>query len=194
MADPAAPEDLSLELVRRIQAGDQAAWEGLYRRYHDALLLAIRHRLGARLRAWVASEDILQSVVKDALADLERFEPRGAGSLRGYLHACVRNKIRAKAERLEAGPRARERRLPATELEALGGPSGPSYLDSARFERLEAGLARLDAPMREVVLLRSVEGLGNEEAAERLGRSPAATSKLYNRALARLGLWMRGEA
>lgn len=185
--------DLSLELVRRIQAGDRAAWERLYLRYHDALLFAIRSRLGSTLRGLLQSEDILQSVVKDALSDLAHFEPRGPGSLGHYLHVCVLNKIRAKAAHQAAFERAGECRLPDSALDALPQPQvgEPRYLESARYERLESGMAKLPAEMREVVLLRSVEGLGNDEAAALLGKSPAATSKLFNRALARLGGWMQ---
>lgn len=195
MPDPEAQIDLSLELVRQIQAGDRQAWERLYLRYHDALLFAIRSRLGSNLRAWLQSEDILQSVVKDALRDLERFEPRGPGSLQHYLHVCVLNKIRSKAAHFGAEKRAGERRVPSSVLDALPEASGaPRYHDGARYERLELGLAQLDEPMREVVLLRSVEGLSNEEAAGILKKTPAATSKLYNRALARLGTWMQSGA
>lgn len=183
-----APDELSLELVRRVQAGDSTAWEDLYRRYHDALLFAIRSRLGRGLRGWLQSEDILQSVVKDALRDLERFEPRGSGSLRHYLHVCVLNKIRSKAAHFEADKRAGERRLSSSALDRLSGPpEAPRYHDGARYERLERGLEQLPEAMREVVLLRSVEGLSNDEAAGILAKTPAATSKLYNRALARLG-------
>jgi RNA polymerase sigma-70 factor (ECF subfamily) len=192
MSEPDPASDLSLELVRRIHAGDREAWERLYLRYHDALLFAIRSRLGERLRGWLQSEDILQSVVKDALRDLERFEPRGPGSLQHWLHACVLNKIRSKAERFGAEVRAGEQRVPSSVLDELPGRGGePRYLDGARYERLEVALARLDEPMREVVLLRSVEGLSNEEAARILEKTPAATSKLYNRALARLGTWIQ---
>ena len=43
----------SLELLRRIQGGDSRAWEDLYFRYRDRLILSIRCRLGADLRARV---------------------------------------------------------------------------------------------------------------------------------------------
>lgn len=195
MSEPDAPIDLSLELVQRIQAGDTEAWERLYLRYHDALLFAIRSRLGSGLRAWLQSEDILHSVVKDALRDLERFEPRGPGSLQHYLHACVLNKIRSKAAHFGAEKRAGEQRVSSSVLDALPERGGePRYLDGARYDRLEVGLAQLSEPMREVVLLRSVEGLSNDEAAGILGKTPAATSKLYNRALAQLGIWMQADA
>jgi len=188
MSQPdAREEDLSLELVRRIQGGDRAAWERLYLRYHDPLLLAIRCRLGARLRARLQSEDVLQSVVKDALVDLARFEPRGPGSLSHYLHACVLNKIRAKAEYHGAQKRGGEAQLAPAALDELSGEEHePTYFDEERFGRLERGVRLLPENLREVVVLRSLEGLSNREAAEVLGRTPEAVSKLYNRALARL--------
>ena len=68
-ADRIPDDDLSLELVARIQDGDDSAWERLYLRYHDPLLLAIRCRLSGALRARVASEDILHSVVRDAMEE-----------------------------------------------------------------------------------------------------------------------------
>jgi len=182
-----ADEDLSLEIVQRIRQGDRDAWERLYRRYHDALLLAIRCRLGARLRARVESEDILQSVVRDAMGDLEHFEPRGPGSLRHYLHVCVLNKIRAKAQYFAAAKRSGEEPLSASALERVpAAPEAPAYLDAERYEKLEKGLGLLPESLREALLLRTVEGLTNQEAARVLGKSEEATSKLYNRALARL--------
>ena len=78
-ADPAAerafpaPESLSMELVKRIQAGERAAWDELYARYHDQLLLAARLRLGPGLRRHLTSEDVFQSVALEAFRALERF-------------------------------------------------------------------------------------------------------------------------
>lgn len=191
MATESAADDdaLSLELVARIQGGDASAWERLYRRYHDPLLLAIRARLGSRLRARLESEDVLQSVVKDALDDLARFEPRGPGSLRHYLHVCVLNKIRAKAEHF--GAAKRDGGVALTDSVAGGIPAPDdeplAYLDGERYGRLEQALAALPEDAREVVILRTIEGLTNSEAARALGKSDEAASKAYNRALARLG-------
>lgn len=180
--------DLSLELIHSIQRGDRDAWSKLYARYRDALLFSIRCRLGTKLRARLQSEDVLQSVVKDALTDLERFEHRGAGSLRHYLHVCVRNKIRSKAEYFDAERRAREEPLSdaAAAAIAMPEPDGLAYLDGDRYLRLERALAVLPENLREVLVLRAVEGLTNQEAARVLGKSNEATSKLYGRALARL--------
>lgn len=189
MRQPGRPppgEELSIELVQRIQDGDRGAWDSLYRRYHDALLFTVRARLGPRLRSRLQSEDVLQSVIKDALGDLARFEPRGAGSLRRWLHACVENKIRARAAYHDAGPRGREEGMDAN-LDTIESQDAAEYYDMERYGRLESALTRLSEEMREAVILRAVEGLSTSEAAEALGKTPAATSKLYNRAVARLG-------
>lgn len=189
--DPLPPDtDTSTDLVRRIHEGDPSAWHALYLRYRDPLLLSIRCRLGPTLRSRLQSEDILQSVVKDVLVDLEKFEPRGATSLSRYLQTCVLNKIRVKA--VYYGAQKRRGEVALTESIALGvrdaGGSEPRYLDSERYERLEKALTLLPEPMREVILLRRIENLSNTEVAEVLGKTPEAASKMYNRAVARLGI------
>ncbi|MBL8857364.1 MAG: sigma-70 family RNA polymerase sigma factor [Planctomycetes bacterium] len=193
-AGESAPGDLSVELVHRIQGGDSTAFEDLYRRYHDPLLFAIRARLGTHLRTALESEDVLQSVFKDALSDIQRFEARGGDSLAHWLHVCVLNKIRAKAEFHGAAKRSGAEPLTATVADGLAAPSlEPQYFDAERWGSLEPALARLADDAREVVILRSVEGLSNEDAARALGRTPAATSKLYTRALARLGVLLAAQ-
>jgi RNA polymerase sigma-70 factor (ECF subfamily) len=194
--EPMPSSEISIELVRRIQEGDASAWDALYLRYRDRLLLSIRCRLGAQLRARLESEDILHSVFKDALSDIHRFEPRDPRSLNHYLHACTLNKIRSKADYFAAKKRAGEVPLSDSVIERIPNPAGaePRYQDQGRFERLEQALGQLSADMREVVLLRTVEELPNQDAAKILGKSPEASSKLYNRALARLAVILRDAA
>jgi RNA polymerase sigma-70 factor (ECF subfamily) len=179
----------SLDLVRRLQHGDRSAWEELYLRHHDALVFSIRSRLGGALRGQVTSEEVLQSVVADALSDIQRFEPRGPGSLWRWLSACVLNKLRTKAAHYGAAKRAGT--LPITDSIAARLEARPDaelrYVEPDAWSRLERALADLDPLQREVVLLRTVDGLSNAEAARRCGRTPEATSKTYHRAIARLG-------
>ena len=47
-------------------------------------------------------------------------------------------------------------------------------------------LARLPADHREVIILRTLEGLPHEEVARRMGRTPGAVRMLWVRALAGL--------
>lgn len=178
------PESVSLDLVRRIQGGDRAAWNELYARYHDQLLLVVRMRLGSKLRGFLESEDIFQSVALDAFRALERFEYRGQGSLERYLRTLVVNKIRDRADTIAAEKRAGA--VPLDEEQLARAAPGPSYHDSRRFERLERALRTLPAEQRELILLRKLEGLSSQEVAARLGTSDEAARKAFSRAMARL--------
>ncbi len=184
-------ESESLELVRRIRAGDQEAWNELFDRYHDALLLAVRMRLGEGLRRHLQSEDVFQSVALDAFKALPGFEYRGEGSLQRFLRTLVLNKIRDRADTYGALKRAGDEPLSEAHREGLAAPgSEPGYRDPETYERLERALKSLPEELREVLLLRQVEGLSHRELAARTGRGEDAVRKLYSRALARLTLAM----
>lgn len=188
---PGAPvEQETIELVARIQDGDPAAWEDLYRRYHDQLLLTVRFRLGRRLRGHLQSEDVFQSVALEALTALRRFEYRGPGSLNRFLQRLVVNKIRDRADTFSAQKRSGGVRLTDAALASLPDPASADgelgYLDAERYERLERCLLNLPDDLREVVILRKIDGLSSREVAEQLGRSDEAVRKSYSRGLARL--------
>jgi RNA polymerase sigma-70 factor (ECF subfamily) len=191
-AFPSPPdESRSLELVRRIQGGEDAAWNELYMRYHDQLLLAVRTRLGERLRAHLQSEDIFQSVALDALDALRAFEYRGPGSLERFLRTLVMNKIRDRADTF--GAQKRRGGVPLTDA-VLASASDPAtevrYHDTETYARLEAALGTLPDEQREIVLLRRVDGMSSKEVAEHLGKSDESVRKAYSRALARLATAM----
>lgn len=186
-------EEISVDLVRRIQEGDGGAWNSLYDRYRDRLLLYIRCRLSPALRSRIQSEDILQSVFKDAVDDLQRFRPEGDQSLSRFLHTCVLNKIRKKVTYFSAQKRTGDVPLTETLLDQL--PEAPNsvdaeYRDGPVFEKLERGIAALPEGMREILFLRLFEDFSNRDAASAMGKTPEAASKLFNRALTRLALYV----
>ena len=189
---PNAPDEpRTIELLDRLHDGDEQAWTELYGLYHDELLFTIRMNLGTRLRAALESEDVLQSAALEAFKALPRFEHRGEGSLRAFMHRLVLNKIRDRADTYSA--KKRSGAVPLTDsMEArIPSPEGePTYRDSERFVRLERCMERLPPEMRQIVLLRKVEGLSGKEAAERMNRSEVAGRKAYSRAMARLALMM----
>lgn len=182
---PLAPaEGVSLELVRRIQGGEREAWNELFSRYHDQLLLAVRVRLGAGLRRHLESEDIFQSVALEALRDLQRFQYRGQGSLERYLTTLVLNKLRDRADTFAAAKRAGT--VPLDELTAASLAAREPAYHAPAFERLERALNALPPAQRELIVLRKIEGLSGQELAGRLGTSEEAARKAYSRALAQL--------
>ena len=193
---PTPPDEaFTLELLGRIQGGDREAWDEVWRRHHDQLLLTIRSRLGSGLRAHLESADVFQSVALDAFRAVDRFEYRGKGSLVHFLNKLVLNKIRDRADHFGAAKRAGGTALTDTMLAAVPAPGSgapAAYLDP-RYERLERAIAALPEDLREVLLLRRIEGLPSAEVAEMLGRTDAAIRKSLSRAVARLTLLL-GEA
>lgn len=183
----------TLELVRRLKEGDPGAWDELYARYRDPLLFAIRNGMGARLRAVVQSEDILQSVAVDAFRAMPAFEDRGQGSLKAFLHRLVQNKLRDRGRAAGAQKRSGGQAITPS-VEAAAAAPEPAYLDADRYGRLERALAVLPDDMREIVVLRQLHGLSSKEAATRTQRSDDAARKLYSRAMARLTMLVGDEA
>lgn len=191
---PASPvpegpnDDRTVDLLGRIRDGDDDAWADLYRLHHDELLFVIRRQLGTKLRSLLQSEDILQSVALEAFRDLPRFENRGPGSLRAFLHKLVIHKIRDRADYFAAKKRGQPIALGTVLLEGVAADEPPRFFDSERYERLERALEVLPEDMKQAILLRRFEGYSSGEAAVRMGKSDSAMRKLYSRALARLTL------
>lgn len=160
----------------------------------------VRRRLGAKLRTKETSLDLVQSVCREALRDLDAFEDRGEGSFQRWLFTRAENKIRDKGrfwtrERRDPGrevslaAEARDAEPGTVEVgDQLATPITPVDFATAREElsRLEAAFRELPDDYREVIVLTKLEGLPHAEAAKRLSRSPAATRTLLCRALARL--------
>lgn len=176
---------VSMDLVQRIQDGDRAAWNELYERYHDQLLLSVRMRMGANLRRYLQSEDIFQSVALEAFQSLGRFEYRGEGSLERYLRTLVVNKLRDRADTFGADKRSGAVPLDPGTADSIPARA-PSYHDAERYERLERALKAMPEEQRELIVLRKLEGLSSQEAAAHLGMSDDATRKAFSRAMARL--------
>lgn len=182
----------TIELVNRLQAGQTGAWEDLYRRYRDEMLLTVRLGMGKRLRESLQSEDVLQSVALAAFQAMPRFEARQSGGLRSFLHKLVRNKLVDHARALQAKKRAGTTALTPSHADRLAEPEVPAYSDP-RYDTIERALAQMPDDMRAVIQLRRFEGLSSQEAAERMQKSDDAVRKLYSRAIARLSL-LAGEA
>ena len=186
------------DLVARAAGGDAAARDALFASHQDALRAFVRLRLGARLRSREESLDLAQSVVREALEDLPRFEMRREGGFRRWLLLRAENKIQDRGRFW-----SRARRDPALET-ALGGDDGedravaaalsslatPSRDAQSREElqRLESAFARLSEDQRRVILLARIGGLSHEEVAAEMGRTVLATRSLLARAMARLAV------
>lgn len=153
-----APTASTLDLVRLAQAGDEAAFERLYREHGGRVYALCLRMLGDRGHA----EELVQDVFVQAWRRLETFQAHSAFST--WLYRLAVNVVLM--ERRAAG--RRERRLgpvdagPAAQLAGRDPPAG------LRLD-LERAITALPDGAREVFLLHDVEGYRHEEIAEIVG-------------------------
>jgi len=188
-----APEPDGAELVRRATAGDREAVEQLLAAHLSRLRAFLRLRMGGAVRSRESTEDLVQSVCREALERLDGFEYRGEASFRHWLFQQAEHKVVDRARFYGRAKRegAREVQLDREEAETLRGLESlftPSRDAAAREElqRLEAAFAKLPPDQREVILLARIVGLPHPEIAQRMNRSVSATWTLLSRALAKL--------
>jgi RNA polymerase sigma-70 factor (ECF subfamily) len=153
---------------------DPRAFAPIYTRYADAVYRYCYRRLGDS----EAAADATSQVFTRALAALPRYHE---GSFRGWLFAIAHNTV------VDDWRASR----PALRLEESLGHGDPTpgpeemALRAAASQEVRALLGQLPRDQRHVVELR-LAGLTNQEIAESLGRSVAATKMLQLRAITRL--------
>jgi RNA polymerase sigma-70 factor (ECF subfamily) len=195
--------DESLELVNRLAGGDAAAVEPLLERHLPGLRAWVRLHGGA-LRAQESSSDVCQSVCREVLENLGRFQYGGEGAFRHWLYTTAIRKIRNKqkywlAQKRDAGrevsPVASMSGSDDRLVDAYASICTPSQDAIAReeIERVEAAFEELSDDHREVILMARIAGLGHAEIAERMGRNEGAVRALLFRAMAQLASRMGPE-
>jgi RNA polymerase sigma-70 factor (ECF subfamily) len=175
------------ELVRRAQAGDQAAFRRLIERHADRA-----HALALRIvRSASDAEEVAQDAFVRAWRALPRF--RGDAAFSSWLYRIVARRAFDRAAVLK-GRRARETEIEGAEDRAAPGarPDPGAWERSRRIERLLAELPELP---RTVVTLYYFEDRSVAEVARTL-RMPENTVKTHlSRARAALrSAWTREES
>lgn len=100
------------ELVRAVQAGDEAAWREVIARYESRLLSFARRATPSQADA----EDAVQETFFGLLGSLASYDPQR--SLETYLFAILRNKLRDQYRRVERDRRSGSDLVDAVELDA----------------------------------------------------------------------------
>jgi RNA polymerase sigma-70 factor (ECF subfamily) len=162
----------------------------------------IRKRAGGVVAARESAADLAQSVCREALEDLDRFEFRDEDSFRNWLFARAARKIcnRYRFHHREKRDAAREQALePASGvaelLTAFATHTTPSRAASVREEvaRLESTLAELPVDQAQAVIGTKIAGLSYAEMAEQMGRSESSVRGLVLRGVARLAALLEPE-
>jgi RNA polymerase sigma-70 factor (ECF subfamily) len=164
------------EIVEQVLSGDGSAFELILRRYNQRLFRVARGILGDDAEA----EDVLQEAYVRAFAHLDQFEGRSKFST--WLTRIAVHEATAR--------RRRRRRMRLVDLGNEEGLCMPpiSHNPEAEASRVELGallrelIDMLPSSLRAVVMLRLVEGLDTDEAAECLGLTSANVKIRLHRA------------
>jgi RNA polymerase sigma-70 factor (ECF subfamily) len=197
-AAPSAPADPEADLLARLRAGDEGAYRQLVREQTPALLRVT----GRLLRSDDEARDAVQDAFVAAFRALPRF--RGESRLGTWLYRIAINAALARLRsRAGADEVSLDQWLPRFVDDGHAAePSAPWPADAGTErrevrERVRAAIDRLPDAYRTVVLLRDIEELSTDEAAQALGISPGATKVRLHRARQALRTlldpWMRGE-
>jgi RNA polymerase sigma-70 factor (ECF subfamily) len=190
--------DLTSVHVRRAQAGEEESRAWIVARFSPLLRIQADYRLRGRLRRLYDPEDLVDEVWAVALPRLADLRARNAHLgpvLLKFLGTTLLHKTNNLLRRaLRAGPT--EPSLPGVSGSAGGDPldrlpadvSGVltrARRDEAR-EAVRAAIERLGPAEREVVVLRGIEQVSNQEAARALGAGPSTVAMRYRSALGKL--------
>ncbi|MBL8752961.1 MAG: sigma-70 family RNA polymerase sigma factor [Planctomycetes bacterium] len=185
----------SLPLVTRARGQDAAAVEALLVRHLPGLHGWLRLRMGAALRARETPEDLVQSVAREVLADLGRFEWRGEAAFRHWLYLKAQHKLVDKARFVAADCRSPANERPTDDrsdgvLAALATGTTPSrdLQSHEAVARIERAFAELAADHQEAISLRRLCGMDYAAIAAHMQRSEGAVRNLVHRGLSQLAL------
>jgi len=170
-------------LTERARAGDHHAFTTLVETHADRVYGALRSFALDPEEA----EEVAQDVFVRAWRGLHRFEGRAQLSTWLYRIAfneaqrCVSNR---RTPPVRPGPEGHDAIYALPDAPRFGPEA--SALDHELDETMRRALARLPEEWRSAVILRDLEGLSTEEAAEAMGIAPAALKSRLHRGRTRL--------
>ncbi len=184
------------DLVEKALKGDSEAITALYNMYEGQLKNAVGRHLGENLRTQLETADLIQSVWKDVLDDMDGFEYQGPDSFFRWLLKRMIHKIQSKGRYYARAKRNLKKRihLSVDDSRVEGGPLPASpdpqpseaAIDQERLDRLASILDTFPTLQREVLMLRMREEMEYEAISRIIGKSPESTRKIFGRSLEKL--------
>jgi RNA polymerase sigma-70 factor (ECF subfamily) len=178
--------------IQKATRGDAVALDALLERYLPQLRAFVRLRLGPELRAKESSDDIVQSVCRQLLQDMDVFEFRGEVRFKSWLYGAALRKIRDRYRFYHREKRSveRERQIDTELSREYASFTTPSQaaMQKEELEVFEEVFDTLPDDYKEVITLSRLVGLDHGEIAAQMGRSEDAVRMLLFRALAKLGV------
>ncbi len=186
-------------MLAALRAGDAAAPGELLARYEPWLRLLAHVQVESRFNGKFDTADIVQQTMLEAVRALPQLRASTEAELGAWLRRILAHVIAHEVRRYRGTPkRDLDREVPLDQslaessrrlrdMVAAPGPTPSRHASLHEQEVLLAdALAQLPEDYRQIIVLRNIEGLSHEEAAQRMGRTSAAVRMLWVRALARL--------
>ena len=190
------PEDRQLDehlrdLLARAASQDPRALEELVDSFLPSIQSFVRLNTDQFLRERESCSDLVQSVCKDMLQNIDTCEFRGSRSFRNWLYLMVLNKIRMHERYYRAGKRTPPAPVrPLAESATGDSPQISPELTASHeavknedLQSLERALARLPEDYRQVITLSKLLGMSYEEIGTIMNRTPEAVRSLLRRAI-----------
>ncbi len=167
-------------VIEAARAGDEAAWETLYRSIYPKLHAFLSRRVGIE-----QAEDVLAETMSRAVAGINSFT-LGPSGFDGWVfgiarHVVVdhhREKVKRRSEAMVGSHLTAELSYPVDTADRL--VLGDDY------ELIRRLFSRLDQSDQELLELRVIAGLSAEQTAAVLKKRPGAVRTAQSRALGRL--------
>lgn len=188
----------TLHLVKRAKEGDNAALQGLLKRYLPRIHQMVRLTLGSKLRTHLESMDIVQEVLSRILKSFDKFEIRQEASFVHWVRVLVQNEIKNQAAFYNADCRNADKEIHPIKNESgswLDIAAGladtgksPSMIIEAKddMDHLAQALEHLSEDQREVIVMRQYEELSFKEIGKVLSCSEDAARMKFVRAMDKL--------
>ena len=186
------------ELLKRLRAGDERAFEALVERHYPTMLAVARHYVSSR----AVAEEVVQEAWLGVLKGLDRFE--GRSSLRTWILRILVNKAKTRGARdarivpfASLAPVGQE---PAVDPERFRGRDDPfpghwraypgnwqrlpeeTLADREMLDVVLSTIHQLPPPQRIVITMRDIQGCEAEEVCEALDVSEGNQRVLLHRA------------
>ncbi|MCE9546719.1 MAG: sigma-70 family RNA polymerase sigma factor [Planctomycetia bacterium] len=196
MLDLKPDSEETSRLLERIEKGQLDAFDSLLARHRDWLRRLVEMRRDGRLQARVDASDVVQETQMETYRRLDDFLVRRPMPFRLWLRKTLQERLKMMQRRhIEASRRAVGREVGQPDnstspmWQQLAGIDPSPSQNFARDElarRVRDSVAKLEETDREILLMRTFEGLSYAEIAFVLEVEPAAARKRHGRALLRL--------
>ncbi len=173
--DRAASANLTIELLRRANRGDQAAMSRLFERLAPPLQRFARGRLPGWALGMIDTTDLVQETLATTCQIVARGDVKDDGAVHAYIRKALKSRLIDELRKVERRPA-----LDEMERSFAGNAASPleEAIGAEALARYEAALKRMKESDRDAVLARIELGLSYQDIATMLGQPSADAARM----------------